>query len=545
MGRAIVALLLCAACVPVIEEPPPQEVASRRQIAAGRFGSLGVDGSWDEGGFVLALRDPDETGGTLSVFPWDGAAECEVGRVAGYRTFGVAFDQGVVLSDDPIRIETMDAPAESGSLRIGHADATCGVQAPLVDEPLREPPFQDFSDPWRAFFAWTVSGDLFRVDPWAGESKFVAGNVTAVESSWYDDGDDAVTMHLWFVSDGVLHASDSDGDVSLALGTGVTEIATGCPVNWVRDVASLEGGCLTPQVAFAAADGLWKYDGTELERLSPVGLVCDLAWWTGNASDPYSYITLVPILTYLACDRLTLFVRDLATGEAESFTSDSEIGAVRRLPSGEIAYVHGSSRASTIGDAFAVRPGIGTIDIAGGVDLESIVSHFGQTILLSNQVGERGDLGAFSPEIGFFPLFLNVTGFSINGLLALLHSDGTLEVLDPLALLPSEVRRPESPILVATGVPRGGFRWSETTWALDYLEEFTPETGGTLRTWIVPDNLGGGGGPGPDEPVTGEQGFLVDEGVVEWREIQWPDAGELYTIGTGDRQGLWYADWVD
>jgi hypothetical protein len=538
---------LSLSCAPVIEEPPEQEVASRRQLAAGRYSTIGLDGSEAEGGFVAALRDPDDTGGTLELFPFDGGASCDAGRAEGFATYGVGFGGGVLLSTEPMRLAVRESIDELGGGPSRFVDAHCADAPPGTFELLR-PPLLDYAAGAETFIGWTRDGDVVRIDPRAGTSATLASGVTRFEPGWVDyEQEGRADVVLWTVESGSLVARSSTGEELLRTGTGVTELSVACPILTGARVRTLIGYCFSLDAAYRDADGLHVTGDDETIATD----ACEPTWLPGiEAVDPEVRTALPPMLAYLSpCAERRLHLRVVASGADSVYEPD--VSEVRRLANGEILFAKGDGPAPGIGSAWVVEsPGAAALVLAPNVELGTVTTYTLGLVALANHDGTSGELGLWTAATGFVPAIERVAEFSQGLLLAILSDyegdTGTLQVVDVVSGASEDAAGPitRPAILQATGVPRGGFRWSPTIPALDYLEDVDTATGaGRLRTWLLPDSLSGDGPGG--EALTGEEGFVVDEGVSEWREIQWPDAGELYVIKGGDREGLWYADWVD
>jgi len=536
--------LFAIACQPQIEDAPTEDVASRRQIASGGFHAIGQDGSRDEGGIVLALRDDDDT---LAIYPFAGGDGCLAGPAAGYSNYGIGYRDGWILSDGPTRVAVRDALDETGVGPVRFVDATCADTLPVVAGDLRAAPLRDFED--GSLVVWTTSGELLRADPGAGTSDPIASGVTAFAPGWEAPEGGDPTLVLWTIEDGTLVMRGASGE--LRLGSGVTEMSIGCPLRYEDNVPFFDGICPTPLAAWVDGAGLHLAGEAE-----PVATdACAPALFPAlfePGSDGET--VLAPVLAYFSpCADRTLVLLDLGTGTTT--THESGVSAVRRLSTGDVVYVLGDGPTPRIGTGLVATPEgsdeIGTAVVLDSVEAYAAAAPDGATatffLALANFDGSTGDLGLYLPGQPGFAFLEGVAEYESDGFIAALTDfdgeQGTLQVVDVVTGA-STAPGAGPPILEAHGVRRGDFRWSHSAFALDYLEDFDPAVGaGRLRTWTVPAILQGGGGAGDD--VQGEEGFVVDEGVSEWREIVWPDAGELYVVRGGEREGIWYADWKD
>jgi hypothetical protein len=134
-----------------------------------------------------------------------------------------------------------------------------------------------------------------------------------------------------------------------------------------------------------------------------------------------------------------------------------------------------------------------------------------------------GRLGAWWVDQAFLEIAAGVSKFTTmyDRITVLTGSDGTtgtLSVLDPGDF---------SEDLLIEGAAASGWRYSYYAPALGYLDQYDPEHNvGTLNVWVVP---------------TGDRDE-VDQNVAEFLELYWPDWGVLYTIGTGDAAGIYFAE---
>ena len=359
-------------------------------------------------------------------------------------------------------------------------------------------------DVWHleAYGARTTSGEVVKIDPWAGSVQTIAANA----SFWKFKGDT-----FWLVEGGSLVVRDLEGNVLHTVGEGVTEVAL-----------SLWG----EEAAYVDAKGLWVLKPGDP---GPIAVPTKAA----PCKPVYAFENSPQRLTYRDdCAAGVLGVLDRATGETRVFsTGVTHMWAFHdSLKSPWVFFEReepGKKR-----ELWAV-PEAGEPVFVGTNPRPGWLVHGYKDFLIDlDYDGTTSTLGTWSPEGGFSPLLegfwerwggINMGHFPV-------FTDpqealGTLVVLDGVTLAEA---------LRVPGVHRETLRPFQKmralnhveTHVLHYVHDWDDTLGaGTLTTWI---------------PETGEQ-IDVGTGVSESRVFTWPEPGVVYAVRTPERAGLWTA----
>ena len=279
----------CAPDVKIEARGQKIELGSYRGLKVGRAGT-----SEEVDPFVLALRDPDDTGGTLSVIPFSVGDSCELGRVRTYSIPGVPHPDGTTVTNLQTRLPFIDEV--TGTLKF--ADLDCNLHPPALEDAggALQPIVDHASGQVTGFLAKNNQNALYFLDPWNDVSRLIAEGV----STWllHDD-------QLWLLEQTQLVVRNLDGTEVARVGTNVTRFAP----SWTRGEVVL-------------ADGPDLYLLTDLEQ--PPQLL------ESNACEP-QYLSSAPaLLAFLSpCAQRRLVVLDLDTNERTEYAES--VGSYRVL----------------------------------------------------------------------------------------------------------------------------------------------------------------------------------------------------------------------
>jgi hypothetical protein len=541
---------LVSGCSPSSCGPGVRIEGRENQIASGQFRRLGVSPSYgteEIPAYVLALREPDETGGRLTMIPFEGGSECDAGRATIYR---------VLARKDPAsgnyqeRVWVFNSPGGSESATVRFTDLECHEQPPSlegVDLPDSVYVFTrlDIGDV-AAVFLLTVSGELHLLDPWEGTSALLAAGVSQIERQRGAD-------RLWLVDRGRLMVLDFNGDQLASVGTSVTGF-------------SLHQD--PPEAALVDGQLLYVLDGPGGEPVHLDNDACEPNYLVPVKMDPDQPI----LLSYLSpCATRQLVVLNRDTGERSTYGD----GVGSALWVGEMLFYVTGTAGAMVGELWAAPLGGAPVRVGPNGRFYKIYPVVPDRFLvLLDYDGGMGRLGLWSVGEGFTEIRDGVASilpleFSPCSSFAVLcdydGSTGTLFFLDmadltmeriasgvtigafsesflfpgsdyiaflgeydgaagKLFLLDTSSKEVET---IASGVPPDGFQLSVVAPALGYLDEFDPQDGvGRLRAWVIPT----------------KEIIEVDTDVAEFREVGWPAWGILYAIGRGDAAGIWFAE---
>jgi len=483
--------LVLLACLPGCASTCAPDVkidARGQEIGLGKYRGLKVGRagpSEDVEPFVLALRDPDENGGTLSVIPFGEEEACELGRARTYSIPGVRQPDGTTVTNPEVRLPFI-AEAD-GVLRF--ADLNCDLHPPeLPDAGSVQPVVDHESELITGFLAKDRSNRLYFLDPWNDATRLIAQDV----SVW--------TLHqqrLWLLEQAQLVVRELDGTEVARAGTNVTSFIPA----WSRNEFVL-------------------VDGPDLYLLSDLAQPPELI--ESNACEPQYLSTTPPLLAFLSpCATRRLVVLDLDSKERSEYAD--AVGSFRQL-NDWIFYTTGPPGTSSVGELWTVPPGFEPYKVGGDGFLWNIgLLPPDRYLVMLDVADNRGRLGTWWVDQEFFEVATDVTKFTtMHDRVTVLSGSngvtGTLSVLDPDDF--AEHLRVE-------GAAVNGWRFSYYAQALGYLDQYDEENQtGTLNVWVVP---------------TGDRDE-VDINVAEFLELYWPDWGVLYTIWSKDGDGIFFAE---
>jgi hypothetical protein len=464
--------------------------ARGQKIALGEYAGLKVGRAGpaeDIDPFVLALRDPDQDGGTLSVIPFGGGEPCELGRARTYSIPGVPHPDGTTVTNPETRLPFIDEP--DGVLRF--CDLDCQLHPPeLPDAGTYQPIVDHASQLVTGFLARDSANRLYFLDPDNDVSRLIAEDVY----TWmlHDN-------QLWLLEQTQLVVRELDGTEVARAGTNVTRFLP----SWSRG-----------EVVLA--------DGPDLYLLTDLAQPPELL--EAGACEPQYLSTTPPLLAFLSpCATRRLVVLDLDSKERSEYVEN--VGSFRQL-NNWLFYVTGPPGTSSVGELWTVPPGFSPYKVGDNGFLWSIgFLSPDRYLVMLDVVDNRGRLGTWWVDQEFFEVATDVTKFTTmyDRVTVLTGSNGitgTLSVLDPDDF--TEDLRVE-------GAAVNGWRFSYYAPALGYLDQYDEESQtGTLNVWVAP---------------TGDHDE-VDIDVAEFLELYWPDWGVLYTIhgGDGAEAGIYFAE---
>ncbi|MDI1477898.1 hypothetical protein [Polyangium sp. y55x31] len=488
-------LLVGSGCGPEVE-------IERRPVrhAGGHFQGL-VVGSEPDGAFVVAQHElaPEDDEVVVVSLADDEQRTCSLGRAFFYHTPGYTRAPAGDGNPRPARILTLEGVgAESGDLRIFDTSCVELMRVPSVEAPV------EAIDSWNleAYGARTTSGEVVKIDPWAGSVQTIAANA----SFWKFKGD-----KFWLVEGGSLVVRDLDGKILQTAGEGVTEVAV-----------SLWG----EEAAYVDTKGLWVMKPGDP---GPIAVPTTAA----PCKPVYAFENSPQRLTYRDdCAAGVLGVLDRATGE-------------RRVFSTAVTYVfafHDNSKSPWVffereepgkeREFWAVPEAGEPVFVGTNPKPGWVVGPTKDIVINLDYDGATSTLGKWSPEGGFSPLlegfwepWEGVTDGHFPMITDPQEELGTLVVLDSVTLAEAlrvpgirrEKRRHFQKMRVLQEVELH---------VLDYVHDWDHTLGaGTLTTWI---------------PETGEQ-IDIDTGVSESSPVVWPEHGIVYAVRTPERAGLWTA----
>jgi len=461
--------------------------ARGQKIALGKYAGLQVGRagpSEDIDPFVLALRDPDESGGTLSVLPFGPGESCQLGRARTYSIPGIRHTDGTTVTNPEVRLPF--TAEEDGVLRF--ADLECNLHPPGLPDAVSVRPVIDHqSQLITGFLAEDRSRRLHFLDPWNEATWIVAEEVSA----WV-----LYEQQLWLLESNQLVIRELDGSEVARVGNNVTEFIPA----WSRAEFVL-------------------VDGSDLYLLSDLARPPELL--EAGACEPQLFSGSPARLAFLSpCAQRRLVVLDLETRERTEYAEG--VGAFRELD--WLFYVTGPPGTGSVGELWAVPPGFSPYQVGENGFLWGIGLLPPDRYLVTLDVADnRGRLGTWWPDREFEEIAADVSKFTTmyDRVTVLAGSDGftgTLTVLDPAGF--TEDLRVE-------GAAAGGWRFSYYAPALGYLDQYDQENRvGTLNVFVIP---------------TGDHDE-VDVNVSEFLELYWPAWGVLYAIGAGDSAGIFFAE---
>lgn len=527
--------------------------APGRLLRAGRFNQLLVDGSFSDGGHVIALEQREGHNARVVVLPYPDGEGCVIAPALDFNRLSSRID---VELPGLFAVQTTADEDGRGDVLITNFD--CQTQFELKRSFLPRTLYPAIGP--RGVLSLEDQNRLSLIIPGADELTSIAEGVSVANTT----GD-----YLWAAQDGELVVWDRNLDEVARLGKGLQlYVPTG-------------GQRLT--AAYLDEEGLWiwsEQDGSRL--LSEAG--CAPAFLGGET------------LAYLdPCDEAKLRIHTLGArlgAEEEFITLDGPSGVTKherssvrwgqgREPS-EISFllgapgsVSGALAVATLGESPSSEEGHLTLDYEVLVD--EGVTLVGQDIF-QHYDGSLGDLSEFDRSeegriVGVRTLAEDVadlpggTAYSYRGVLFDYDGrQGTLgvlsrteagvqvrvlarnveiqdQVIEPdtsrfafvgdfdedglgtLYLAPESATDETPPRAIARKVFKNTARFVSQPRGLAYLARPEGDDAAALRVWLIESELT----------------VKIQSGVAEYRTVPWPSPGILYSVIEGENEGLWYA----
>lgn len=530
-------------------EPEPVFVdGPGHRIAKGRFSGMLLDPWGEEGAVIVAFRHEDD-GPHLRMQPFAGGKSCDVGRAQRCIVFNKLDDRPQLVA----YLESVDAQGR-GILNFTHHDcetAFGGIENAQIPSELFESPPGYLVD---------VGNQLLEIDPWDQKIRVLA------EDLWRWSGVPTEERPLWVIDKGELVMLDSEREPLWRVGSAVTETV---------QLPTLD----SPEMMLVDAGNLVKYASHADEPITVAEGVCQVALRGG-------------FVTYVSpCGTRRMVAQDLQTGTTE--VVEEQMGRVLQMqrsatpapgllgidvlytkpsvdsPGFDDVWVGHTGQAPTLvahrlGQFLSGTPSTpptllavvdsdgvvgrlvrigaaGEVTLAEGVAVGYAIQQSPALIAMINSDGIKGDLVRIDegkttsmtvlarglpmetvpdvPSTEYLdgsitdPEYLKLTAtvYDVEGRI------GTLG-LAPGPGLPFEP--------LATGVPQGRFGFFRRMSAIGYLSDWDLEFGGgTLALYQT--HL--------------QATSVVAKGVAEFTELLWPYEGVLYTVPSGDNEGIWVA----
>lgn len=530
-----------------------------RKLADGLFRQLLIDGSLDEGGHVIALRE-NEDGQQLAIIPYLENDSC-------FLKPAVAVDRlsSRVDVELPGILSVQRTQDENGRGDISFVNFNCedafegftGSRLPQLAFPASKP---------RGLLGMTGAGELYLVEPGNKRTVYISTGATQASSS--DD-------KLWTLEDGQLVIRDDELKVLDRMGSGV-ELYTLTAGSWLT-------------VAFMDEDGLSFWN--EVEGVTHISSsACNPTSW---GSDTLAYFD--------PCEerKLNLYTRGTRIGVDADYVRLVGPKGIRDLDqhiatdwgsgitTSHLSFIAGESEVPS-GDLLlaSIQPGVELQDDELTIELETQVLAKGNANIRSGNIilnwnGVAGDLVEYETEddeiVDLIPVADAVAQlpggntYSPRGVLS--HFDGTT---GDLRVYSRKVTKDGTTItseLIAKGVPIQPQTVEPDTGRMAFVGDSSDGQTGTLY-------LGRNAGEDPtrlqaledhvllntarflDQPrglaylvrakgttearlrvwlIDSEIKLTVHKNVHEYRTVPWPAAGILYAVPNGDDQGLWFS----
>jgi hypothetical protein len=521
-----------------------------RQIAAGSFYNVNVDGTDESGASVIALESHAPTT-RLAIFPFAGGPGCRTGRADKPGPF--PFN---TRSSLPPFFPFLETPSAGRQLHF----VTPRCAEPLSPIAGSNFPFHTLDDP-QGSLTLTNGGDLLFLQPWLAKRTVVAQAVS--ETAVTDD-------KIWSIESGQLVVRDFKFAEVGRFGTKVTEFAV--TAHAVARTAFVDGTAL-----FVVPDKLETPEKVESDA-------CHVGFPSGWAGFGLSYYS--PCQTFSNGSRgpddsrtLVLYGSPLASDKGPGSTDTRYVLGGNAIGNPSVGSVGDAYSAFFVtaddpkaksgalwGAAIGVSPeqianlpqmsGSATpiISRAGGqwqatVDVDSagvgrlirwksassvrelargveeikaplaIVnfnenSKVGDLVRVEND-GVSGVLGKGIPKNG-------ILESDADGQAAVSDSDGTVGTL---IVAPSDGASFEQ-IAARVAVGPTHLQFIQNLHGIGYLQDFDVASGtGRLGVRVI---------------ATGDT-FDVGVYASEWSEVGWPEPGLLYVVPSGQSRGIWFA----
>ena len=539
---------------------PTVTVGNGQRLATGHYSSPLVD-PWDDNGPVIIAFEYLDDGPHLAMRPWDGSPGCDT---------GIAYSS--VVRDKLDNRTQLAAYQDGGQKDQDGGVVSCRGAVHFVDHSCKEygPPIQNanlpdllYSDPpgylVNAASCTIIDNtptitatQLLVVDPWDGTSTVLAGNLTWWKVMPQDESTIAV------IDGGHYKVFNAQQQVTSDIGTAVTEIA----------FLSGQGA------GFALVDGGTLSTYSSVTDTAPVAISTDACQ---PVSDPGGCL-----FYFSPCAARQLQCYRADTGKSTPIDSGVSVPVSSQVTSGNPnffaiytkpdtqnsssdlwLYSSGATPVQTVTSFFGLYawnpPPNLEIDAlvnadanqgqairhttAGDVLLVDSVSVKFSPGLLANfdATSSIGDL--YSPlQLGQAPQFVIAGVPYVPNRSTIVTSKNTDTVSYGTAVISSATTGvgnltllrypsatspgPESPRVVATGVPVQGYKFFQYMNALAYTENWNSDAG-TGSLVILDLDL--------------DAHTAVSDNVREFQEVYWPSEGVMYIIPTGDQAGIWVA----
>ncbi len=524
--------------------------APGRQLAQGRFRKITVDGSLDEGGKIVALSDSDD-GTEVAIVPYPDGKPCRISPAVDFDRISSRID--VALPGLFAVQETADA---NGRGTINLVNFSCDQALPSVVD-ARIPRVLFPSEKPKGMLIINGEGVLSMIQPDTVELHEIASEVSLARTS---------KDYVFALQRGKVVVFDKDLENVAELGQDVVDFF---PQN--GDTIAL---------VLLDEDGLsiWNADDG-LIRLSKTG--CTPTYWGNDTLAYFDPCEDRRLQVYVEQSKLGLsgdgpVILDgpsgMATLDRQSLKWSSTAG------SAELGLLLADQPQSTGALVIGTVPADATVKSAHVSLVVQPISEgdttFVGTEILTDHDGQRGTLVQLERDddgqpTKLVPLAKNVarlfggTAYSDRGILA--NFDGTvgdLITLDAdspeaahelLSGVPNQVleSEPETGRWVVLGHSKDGYvgslylspkepgalkqigesvllnsaRFLEQPRGVAYLSGKGSEATAQLKVYLIESGL----------TVT------IHDDVDEYRTLPWPSPGVLYSVPSGEDQGLWYA----
>lgn len=531
-----------------------------RQLAAGHYSQLELDGSLESGGWVIAKRHDLDTE-TVSIVSFLGDGQCELPNASEFRRVSSRID--VALPG----LIAYRRPDDDGSPLVDFAGFDCTSRlTPVESDNLPSAPFPRSSP--RGLLLLTDAGRLLLVDAVGQELQEIASEVTygVAELQPGSPGSDRLWLLRGQGETRELVVFDADLERLTAFpGIEQVTLLTGMPEQNAI-VADAEGLHFLSLVS--ETKELIDADGC-----APVPLGGRLLAYFSPCSERRLQLSVPGVLVDREEERFTIDVGPdvISAGEILPFWQGADSFLLYLTNPDDASTDVGELRlAERLGDDPADRAeanrGIATNSRLRGSNI--YIDWDGTTgTLVKPELTTREDDGTISDFEGLTPVATGVAQilgpdlYSPQGVL--IHYDG--QVGDLVRFQRSGTGTVHTPL--ASGVPRQTQALDVTSGLFAFVGDYADGkgtaylvSGGTARAVgenAIPGTLGFLEQPralaylavdGSTDTaelrawlIDAELDIRVSERVSEYRELPWPSAGLLYAIPSGDRAGLWFA----
>ncbi len=505
-------------------------------IAEGQYRRLRFDGTTADGAFVVAIKD----GTDLAIVPFSGATSgCSAGPT---RTS----TDSMSIKDEKLNARIpfiSEREGEPPTLRFTNFECQLDdVSIPNASLPLR----RDFSrEP--GFIAQTTVGELYFVNPWTGEKKLIAEDLSDIsrgELAMFAEGTGGATW-MWTLEQGQVVARDRDFEEVFRAGEDVAYVAhsasgAGGPMLALRN-AELDLSTVyisNPDEVVRLADDACAVTfnfgdhGRELLYYSPCSernlqiyeLETDTLRKIRSGIDDYKIggnTETGPLLLYMTDvheddeDIGTLWAR-WGQNDPIKLSDEGNFHHSRISSNGWVRLVDNWDGVS--GDLHVGQLGEQLNKIAEGVAYHTIAG------IISDFDGNNGVLQQLSSDTGLTKILSNV---SIRGIRYDSQTDRTLLLHDfdgtagQLVLVDgTNVRK------MSLNVRPSSYQFTALLPMVTMLADLDKETNTASLKLHRTDR---------------DEELVVATGVAETIEVAWPDKGLLYSAPAGSPPGIYFA----